>query len=93
MTAEWTRITTSELCVAGGCSPGTLSRWVKRGLLPPCTKVGGPSGGMSGFYPHESLEIVKSIVKLRAMGYSLDEVKVELDKEAKTRSKNAKQRR
>jgi DNA-binding transcriptional MerR regulator len=79
------QVTTAELMAAAGCSASTLSRWVERKLLPPCSRVGLHTGGMTGYYPPESLERVKEIVRMRGMGYSLAQIKTELDGKRKKR--------
>ena len=44
-------------------------------------------GGVSGYYPPEAIEIVKEIVALRARGYSLREIKKQLDEDRKAKVK------
>lgn len=80
MTGPAAKVTTAEICSAANCSPSTLARWVRRGLVAPCSRVGRGAGGMTGYYPPETLERVKRIVELRELGYTLDEVKIQLDK-------------
>lgn len=87
MTAQAKRVGTADVLQAANCSASTLSRWVRLELVPPCLRVGNHTGGVSGYYPPEAIEIVKEIVALRARGYSLREIKKQLDEDRKAKVK------
>ncbi len=78
--SEGERVSSKDVLEAAECSASTLARWVSFGLLPPCVKVGSERGGMSGFFPAGTIERVKEIRAARGRGFTLAEIKKQLDK-------------
>ena len=87
------RVSSALVLAAADCSASTLARWVSLGLVPPCTRVGSHTGGVQGFYPAEAVQIVKDIVALRKRGFTLAEIKKQLDEQARAGAEPRKARR
>ena len=58
-------LTLAQVAVRAGVSPGTVRRWVARGLVP----------GYDGSWTPASAAYVRVVARLRARGHSLDEIK------------------
>ena len=58
-------LTLAQVAARAGVSPGTVTRWVARGLVP----------GYDGTWTAASAAYVRVVARLRARGHSLDEIK------------------
>ena len=58
-------LTLAQVAARAGVSPGTVRRWVARGLVP----------GYDGSWTPASAAYVRVVARLRARGHSLDEIK------------------
>src|SRR5437868_6648524 len=58
-------LTLSQVAARAGVSPATVTRWVKRGLVP----------GYEGRWTPASVAYVRVVVRLRARGHTLEQIK------------------
>jgi adenylate cyclase len=58
-------LTLAQVAMRAGVSPGTVNRWVKKGLVP----------GYDGRWSAAAAAYVRVVARLRARGHSLDEIK------------------
>ncbi len=62
---EAAELTLAQVAMRAGVSPGTVSRWVKKGLVP----------GYDGRWSAGAAAYVRVVARLRARGHSLNEIK------------------